>query len=126
MSIGKDIERTTGCTVNIHMNDGYPAVIEKSLGNGKVITAATYVWYGENKGAGTGTPFAASLADRFCLRDITVDAPLRVRVSENEDTVFAFVFNYTETDVCTKVEGYGFAETVTVPANDVIILKREK
>ena len=27
VSIGKDIERTTGCTVNIYMNDGYPAVI---------------------------------------------------------------------------------------------------
>ena len=27
VSIGKDIERATGCTVNIYMNDGYPAVM---------------------------------------------------------------------------------------------------
>ena len=27
VSIGKDIERTTGCSVNIYMNDGYPAVM---------------------------------------------------------------------------------------------------
>ena len=27
VSIGKDIERATGCTVSIYMNDGYPAVI---------------------------------------------------------------------------------------------------
>lgn len=27
VSIGKDVERRTGCTVNIYMNDGYPAVI---------------------------------------------------------------------------------------------------
>ena len=27
VSIGKDIERRTGCTVNIYMNDGYPAVM---------------------------------------------------------------------------------------------------
>ena len=27
VSIGKDVERTTGCTVNIYMNDGYPAVM---------------------------------------------------------------------------------------------------
>ena len=27
VSIGKDIERQTGCTVNIYMNDGYPAVM---------------------------------------------------------------------------------------------------
>ena len=27
VSIGKDIERTTGCTVSIYMNDGYPAVM---------------------------------------------------------------------------------------------------
>ena len=27
VSIGKDIERASGCTVNIYMNDGYPAVI---------------------------------------------------------------------------------------------------
>ena len=27
VSIGKEIQRTTGCTVNIDMNDGYPAVI---------------------------------------------------------------------------------------------------
>ncbi len=27
VSIGKEIERATGCTVNIYMNDGYPAVM---------------------------------------------------------------------------------------------------
>ncbi len=27
VSIGKDIERSTGCTVNIYMNDGYPAIL---------------------------------------------------------------------------------------------------
>lgn len=27
LSIGKDVENETGCTVHIHMNDGYPAVI---------------------------------------------------------------------------------------------------
>lgn len=27
VSIGKDVERLTGCTVNIYMNDGYPAVM---------------------------------------------------------------------------------------------------
>jgi len=27
VSIAKEIERTTGCTVNVYMNDGYPAVI---------------------------------------------------------------------------------------------------
>ena len=27
VSIGKDVERQTGCTVNIYMNDGYPAVM---------------------------------------------------------------------------------------------------
>ena len=27
VSIGKDIERATGCSVNIYMNDGYPAVM---------------------------------------------------------------------------------------------------
>ena len=27
VSIGKEIERSTGCTVNIYMNDGYPAIL---------------------------------------------------------------------------------------------------
>ena len=27
VSIGKEIERTTGCTVNVYMNDGYPAIM---------------------------------------------------------------------------------------------------
>ena len=27
ISIGKDIERSYGCTVNVYMNDGYPAVM---------------------------------------------------------------------------------------------------
>lgn len=27
VSIGKDVERSSGCTVNIYMNDGYPAVM---------------------------------------------------------------------------------------------------
>ena len=27
VSIGKEIERSTGCTVNVYMNDGYPAIM---------------------------------------------------------------------------------------------------
>jgi hippurate hydrolase len=27
VSIGKEVEEDTGCTVEIHMNDGYPAVM---------------------------------------------------------------------------------------------------
>jgi hippurate hydrolase len=30
ISIGKDIERATGCTVNVYMNEGYPAVVNSS------------------------------------------------------------------------------------------------
>lgn len=30
VSIGKDVERSTGCSVSIYMNDGYPAVINSS------------------------------------------------------------------------------------------------
>jgi hypothetical protein len=26
------VERATGCTVNIYMNDGYPAVMKKEVG----------------------------------------------------------------------------------------------
>lgn len=30
VSIGKDVERSSGCTVNVYMNEGYPAVVNPS------------------------------------------------------------------------------------------------
>ena len=42
VSIGKDIERATGCTVSIYMNDGYPAVINPTKLYNKVRKVADF------------------------------------------------------------------------------------
>ena len=42
VSIGKDIERSTGCTVSIYMNDGYPAVMNPAGLHQRVRKAAEF------------------------------------------------------------------------------------
>jgi len=42
VSIGKDVERSSGCTVNIYMNDGYPAVINPATLYNRVMAAAPF------------------------------------------------------------------------------------
>lgn len=42
VSIGKDVERATGCTVNIYMNDGYPAVLNPADLHKRVKKAAGF------------------------------------------------------------------------------------
>ena len=42
VSIGKDVERSSGCTVNIYMNDGYPAVINPATLYNRARAAAPF------------------------------------------------------------------------------------
>ena len=42
VSIGKDIERSSGCTVNIYMNDGYPAVLNPATLYNRAMAAAPF------------------------------------------------------------------------------------
>ena len=42
VSIGKDIERSTGCSVSVYMNDGYPAVVNPSSLYNKVKELASF------------------------------------------------------------------------------------
>ena len=42
VSIGKDVERATGCSVNIYMNDGYPAVMNPTELYQKVEKAVSF------------------------------------------------------------------------------------
>jgi beta-galactosidase GanA len=123
---GRELLRITDGEVTGRFADGHPAVIEKSFGKGKVITVATYMWYSQSKGEVVAEQFASALDRRFGLSDISVSAPLHARICENDDGYFAFVFNYSDTPVSGEVKGYGIDETVDVPANDVIILRREK
>lgn len=123
---GKElVELTDGVAIG-SFADGAPAVVEKQLGKGKVITVNTYLWYGKNKKEANAELFAEKLASEFDLRDVIADDPLKVRISENDDAYYAFIFNYTDAPVIGTVRGYGFDTKVKVEANDVTILKREK
>ena len=123
---GRELLGITDGEVIGRFEDGNPAVIEKNFGKGKVITVATYLWYSQSKGAIGAEQFASVLDKRFDLRGIHVSAPLHARVCENDEACFVFVFNYSDRPVSGEVKGYGIDKTVEVPANDVIILKREK
>ena len=123
---GRELTRVTDGEVLAHFADGAPAVIRKQLGLGDVITVNTYLWYGYKTAGTNASVYARSLADRMDLYEVRVSAPLKARISENEDTCVLFVFNYTDTDVVGRVCGGGFDEEVTVPAGDVVLLKKEK
>ena len=120
---GRELTRVTDGHAVAFFDDGYPAIVEKSAGEGKVISFNTYLWYGHNNGSGDAKAFAELLADRFELRDVTVTEPLKIRVAENGESRFAFVFNYTDSAVGGRISGLGFDREITVAPQDVVILK---
>ncbi|MBQ8357140.1 MAG: beta-galactosidase [Clostridia bacterium] len=123
---GRELVEVTEGRVIGTFADGSPAVVEKVSGRGKVITVNTYLWYGHNRQCGNADAFAAALADAYDLRDVTVTAPLKIRISENKNARFVFVFNYTDEPVSGEIMGSGFDGPVTVGAQDVVVLKKER
>ena len=123
---GRDIVEVTDSEVLASFVDGTPAITCKKSGKGSVISVQTYLGYASTKGENVATELAELLADQYELRDVTVDGNLMVRVSENENERFAFVFNYTD-DVCEgHIKGCGFDQTITVEAQDVLVLRVDK
>ena len=47
-------------------------------------------------------------------------------MASNASTDVLFVFNYTDTEVTGRVTGCGFDSNVTVAANDIVLLRKEK
>ncbi|MBQ8894290.1 MAG: beta-galactosidase [Clostridia bacterium] len=122
----KELVQITNGNVLATFEDGAPAVIEKEVGKGKVITINTYLWYGYMQARNNAHLFAEYLAKEYDLQELTVTAPLKARVSENENDRYAFIFNYTYEPVCGHLKGQGFDCDVTVGANDVIVIKEKK
>ncbi|MBQ6824598.1 MAG: beta-galactosidase [Clostridia bacterium] len=123
---GKEITALTDGKAAATFADGTPAIVEKQVGKGTVITVNTHLWYSFGKGDDTAERLAARWVEAFDLAGIRVSSPLAVRVAENEKTRFAFVFNDTDQDVSGYISGSGFEGKVSVAAQDVQILKVKK
>ena len=123
---GRDITNVTDGEAIAYFDDGAPAIVRKRTGKGEVITVNTNIWYSygkENKGS---VEFASYLAKEYSVCDIMVSSPLKVRIADNDEFRYAFVFNYTENDATGYLKGCGFDTDVTVKANDVEILEIKK
>lgn len=123
---GRELTQVNGGRVLGTFADGSPAVVEQTAGKGSVITVNTYLWYGYRQNQCNADAFAELLADRFDLRDVRVTAPLKVRIAENDDRRFAFVFNYTDSPVSGHIVGQGFDCELTAGAQDVVVLRTKK
>ena len=123
---GRELVGMTDGKAIAHFGDNIPAIIRKQVGFGEVITVNTYLWYGYKMEKTNADRFAKMLTDRFDLYGVRVSLPLKARVAENGNERVLFVFNYTDTEVTGHVTGYGFDCNVTVPANDVFLLRAKK
>lgn len=96
---GRNLAKITRGIVLSYFADNLPAVVELTSGKGKIITINTSVWYGyanEDFGATSAEIFAKHLADSYCENKVNTDLDLTVRISENDDTYFIFIFNYSD------------------------------
>ncbi len=123
---GKEVAEITDGKAKAMFNDGAPAIVEKRVGKGAVITINTHLWYSFGKGDDTAEKLATRWVKEYELADIRISSPLAVRLAENEEARFAFVFNYTEREVSGSISGSGFEGEITVAAQDVEILKVKK
>lgn len=122
----REITVQTDGLVLSSFSDGMPAVIRKDTGKGCVYTINTYYWYGYSQiGKGTDT-LAEKIAEILDLKQIEITTPLQVRICENEVKYIAFVFNYTDCEINGHLNGFGFDESIFVPAHDVLIFERSK
>ena len=96
---GRNISKVTNGKVLSNFADGIPAVVEMVSGKGKIITINTSVWYGYAKEDFEPTSaeiFAKHLANEYCENKVYTDLDVTVRISENDDTYFVFIFNYSD------------------------------
>ena len=122
----KEIMSVTDGTVLSEYPDNTPAIVKKESGNGCVITINSHYWYGFQEAFGWVDPLANILADTYHLRQIRVSSAIKARICENEESYVLFLFNYTDSAETVSLQDLGFNETVTVPANDVLVLERRK
>lgn len=123
---GRELVSAENAQILAKFADGYPAVTERGQGKGCVITVNTHLWYGYGKEDNNAKAFVRYLDKRFDLRQIQAAPELKVRLCSNGAERFAFVFNYTDAPVTGKVTGWGFDHSVTLPAGDVVVLRKEK
>ena len=124
-SYSKEIMAVTDGTVVAQYNDGAPAIVRKESGSGCVITINSHYWYGYQE-EGKADPLASILAETYHLQQINVPSAIKARICENEKSYVLFLFNYTDSAEAVQLQDFGFNETVTVPAKDVLVLERRK
>lgn len=118
---GRELTAVTDGQVLARFDDGYPAVVEKTLGKGKVVTVNTFLWYGAAVGEGSAKAFAEVLAEKYAK--LRVSAPLKARLVENGKEQYAIVFNYTDSPVKGWVKAENNEVEVCVDAQDVRVVR---
>ena len=123
---GRDLVEVTDGTCLGNFEDGKPAFVSKKNGKGEVLMVNTYLWYGYFKAQTNADKFARMLIDTYKLQEVSATNGLNVRVCENDENYYAYVCNYTAEAVTGHIKGFGFDEDVTVPSDDIVILKKSK
>ncbi len=126
---GRDLCEVKGAEVTARFVDGYPAVIEKKTGHGKVVTINTFLWYGYAKTAdGSVRAFAQKLADSLGLRQSEAAEGVKVRLARSAEKDVIFAFNYADHPVESTVRAdFGekrYEETVRLDAHEVRLIVR--
>lgn len=123
---GRDLAELRGGECIAQYSDGHAAVIRKRYGKGEVISITSYHYYGYAKNGSNLRCLTETVAEKYGLRTYSVTSPLKVRICENDGYIAAFVFNYTDAEVCGSIRADGIRRDVTVPANDVVIITEAK
>ena len=98
-NVGRNVCKVTDGEVIAKFSDGFPAVVKKQSGKGKIITVNTSAWYGyskDSKGFTSAEVFAKLLAEEICENRTETNLDLTIRIAENSENYFVFAFNYSE------------------------------
>ncbi len=118
--------QATDGAVAAAFGDGLPAVVEKQVGEGEVVTFNSSVWY---NGGEAAEKLAGALAEKYDLKQIVTELNVRARVSENEEKYYLFLFNEGAEQKGTVTLLLGDAEIeleVEVPERDAVVYAVEK
>ena len=125
---GRDLMSVTDGEVLGSFGDGYPAIVRKTYGKGKVLFFNTQLFYGYYLSPADDTlALIRKLAEELSLEPLNISGNVHARVAKSDGKVLFFIFNYENTDeyaeVSCKIDGRCYKATATVAANDSVIVE---
>lgn len=125
-SFGRDLVALTDGTVRSTFRDGFPAVVEKRTGKGKVIYVNTHLCYGYAQTDDQSVrEFLGSVLEQEGIRPQCGNPAVKVKGVIAQEKLHAVVFNYSPTDQDARISLNGETIDVHIPARDAVIIPME-